>query len=165
MSGKQFAIWIGAVLSLAGVVCAADQMPKSGSFTVHSGWKSIGEMTPAADGRMYGNGSFWGIAYNDKGAGPLHSGPVICPYTLETIQGAGTAQGHCAWSDRDGDKIFTDWTSQLAASGALEGMNKITGGTGKYSGIQGKAPFQCQALNANGQWVCTQQFEYRLTSK
>ena len=62
----------------------------------------------------------------------------------------------------DGDRIFTDWTSSLSASGQLEGLNQITGGTGKYAGIQGRAPFTCKALNGSGQWTCLQQFEYRL---
>jgi hypothetical protein len=67
-----------------------------------------------------------------------------------------------AWGDTDGDKIFTDWSGALKADGTFSGMNQITGGTGKFTGIQGKAPFQCKALNANGQWTCAQQFEYRL---
>ena len=140
----------------------AQQLPKSGSFTVHSGWKSIGETTQAAEGRTYGFGSFWGVVFNDKGSGPLHSGPVVCPYTLEIISGVLTAKGQCSWSDLDGDKFFTDWSGSLPPNGQLDGMNQITGGTGKYAGIQGKAPFHCRPLNANGQWACTQQFEYRL---
>lgn len=43
-------------------------------------------------------------------------------------------------------------------------MNTITGGTGKFNGIQGRAPFHCKALNDKGQWTCTQQFEYQLAS-
>ena len=143
-------------------IASAQDLPKSGSFTVHGGWKSIGETTQAAEGRTYGFGSFWGVNFNDKGYGPLHSGPVVCPYTLEILDGTLTAQGQCSWSDVDGDRIFTDWSGSLPPGGQFDGLNKITGGTGKYAGIQGKAPFQCTALNANGQWKCTQQFEYRL---
>ena len=157
------------VASLSGIALAAywtassaEPLPKSGTFTVHSGWKSIGETTQAAEGRTYGYGSFWGVVFNDKGSGPLHSGPVVCSYVLEILGGTLTAQGQCSWGDVDGDKIFTDWTGSLPPNGQLDGMNKITGGTGKYAGIQGKAPLHCRALNANGQWACTQQFEYRL---
>jgi len=132
MSGVLFAALCG--------VGSAEQLPKSGQFAIHSAWKSIGETTPAADGRVYGFGSFWGVTYNDKGAGPLHSGPVVCPYTLEMVKDSGSARGQCSWSDRDGDRIFTDWTGAIAPGGQLEGLNHITGGTGKYAGIQGKAP-------------------------
>ena len=154
VTGLSFVAWSVAV--------GAQQLPKSGSFTVHSGWKLIGETTQAAEGRTYGFGSFWGVVFNDKGPGPLHSGPAVCPYTSEIVGGVMTAQGQCSWSDLDGDKIFTDWTGALPPNGQFDGLHKITGGTGKYAGIQGKAPFQCRALNANGQWVCTHQFEYRL---
>jgi hypothetical protein len=43
-------------------------------------------------------------------------------------------------------------------------MNKITGGTGKFRGIQGQAPFQCRSLNDKAQITCTQQFEYQFAS-
>ncbi len=151
-------------LSLAVFYAAtgAQQMPKSGNFNLHSGWKSTGETTKAAENRIYGFGSFWGVAFNDKGSGPLHSGPAVCSYVLDLVNGVGPGKGQCSWGDVDGDKIFTDYSGSLTAAGQFDGMNQITGGTGKYSGIQGKAPFQCKAISANGHWACTQQFEYRL---
>jgi hypothetical protein len=154
MSGISFATYC--------VVANGQQLPKSGTFTIHGGWKSVGDTTQAAEGRTYGFGSFWGVVFNDKGSGPLHSGPGVCPYTFEIVNGAMTAQGQCSWSDGDGDKIFTDWTGSMPANSSFDGLHKITGGTGKYAGVQGKAPFVCKALNANGQWACTQQFEYQL---
>src|SRR2546425_7184484 len=107
-------LWAAVVavsVSLIGTAGGAD-LPKSGSFTIHSGWKSIGEMTKLSDDHMYGVGSFWGVTYNDAGNGPLHTGPVVCPYTLEIIKGAGTSQGSCAWGDAEGDRIFTSWSRE-----------------------------------------------------
>jgi hypothetical protein len=156
------AVVSGLSLVALSAAAGAEQLPKFGSFTVHSGWKSIGDTIQAAEGRTYGFGSFWGVVFNDKGSGPLHSGPVVCPYTLEIVGGVLSAKGQCSWSDLDGDKIFTDWTGSLPPNSQFDGLNEITGGTGKYAGIQGKAPFHCRPLNANGQWACTQQFEYRL---
>jgi hypothetical protein len=72
------------------------------------------------------------------------------------------AQGQCSWSDADGDKIFTDWTGSMPPNAQFDGVHKLTGGTGKFSGIQGKAQFHCKALNASGQYACTHQFEYQL---
>ena len=151
-------------ISLA-VFCApaiAQQLPKSGKFTIHSGFKAVGETVQPAEGRVYGAGFFWGVAFNDKGAGPLHNGPAVCSYTLEMIGSALTAKGQCTWSDPDGDKIFNDYTGAIAPSGLFEGVNQFTGGTGKYSRIQGKAPFHCKVLGANLQYACTQEFEYQL---
>jgi hypothetical protein len=57
-------------------------------------------------------------------------------------------QGKCVWSDTDGNKIFTEWSGKCSAStGTGDGPKSITGGTGKFSGIEGAAPFQGQALN------------------
>jgi len=157
------------VTMIAGVSCAAfwttlsaQELPKSGTFTVQSGWKTTGETVQIDEGHIYGHGNFWGVIFNDKGSGPLHRGPVSCPYSVEVVNGVLSAQGKCAWSDVDGDKIFTDWTGSMPPNAKLEGLNQITGGTGKYAGIQGKAPFQCIGLNGSGQWACTQQFKYRL---
>ena len=143
-------------------VANAQQLPKSGTFNIQSGWKAIGETTQVAEGRTYGSGNLWGVVFNDKGSGPLHWGPGVCPYTLAVIGGALTAQGQCSWSDGDGDKIFTEWTGSMPPNAPFDGLHNITGGTGKFSGIQGKAPFHCKALNTSGQYACTQQFEYRL---
>jgi hypothetical protein len=143
-------------------LAGAQAIPKSGSFSIHSGWKSTGEMMQVAENHASGSFIGWGVTYNDKGRGLLHHGAAMCPYHLDIINGAGTARGTCAWGDTDGDKIFTEWTGSLTPAGEFSGLNQITGGTGKFSGIDGKAPFQCKGLGANAQLTCVQQFEYRL---
>ena len=35
-------------------------------------------------------------------------------------------------------RFFTDWTGSLPPTGQFDGLNQITGGTGKYTGIPGK---------------------------
>ena len=35
-------------------------------------------------------------------------------------------------------RFFTDWTGSLPPNGQFDGLNQITGGTGKYTGIPGK---------------------------
>jgi hypothetical protein len=146
-----------------GKATAAD-LPQSGSFKLHSGWKTVGDVVQVAENHIFGAGTFWGITYNDAGSGLLHVGTAVCPYTLETINGTGTGQGSCAWGDANGDKIFTSYSGKVSPSGSFEGMNKITGGTGKFNGIQGQAPFQCRALNDKGQYTCTQEFSYSLSA-
>jgi len=139
-------------------------LPASGSFKLHSGWKGVGDSVQVGENHTFGTGNFWGVTFNDAGSGALHLGTVVCPYTLDTIGGASTGQGTCAWSDADGDKIFTSYSGKGLPSGSFDGVNKITGGTGKFKDIQGQAPFQCQFLNDKGQANCTQQFEYQLTA-
>lgn len=157
-----FTMIFGAFCAAFLTTLGAQELPKSGTFTVQSGWKTTGDTVQIDEGHIYGHGNFWGVVFNDKGSGPLHRGPVSCPYSVEVVNGVLSAQGKCAWSDVDGDKIFTDWTGSMPPNSKLEGLNQITGGTGKYAGIKGRAPFQCIGLNGSGQWACTQQFTYRL---
>jgi hypothetical protein len=159
--------WIGvgvvglAAAALCGIV-QAQQLPKSGTFSLYSGWKTVGEVVQVGEGRLFGWGGFYGVTFNQRGSGTLHMGQAVCPYTLDLTGGAGPGRGSCAWTDADGDKIFTDYSGSLGTDGVFNGMNQITGGTGKFAGISGKAPFQCKALSAQGQFGCTQQFDYRL---
>jgi hypothetical protein len=62
------------------------------------------------------------VTFNDAGSGPLHVGPVVCAYTLDTVGGAGTLQGACAWGDADCDKILTSYVGKVSTSGALDGV-------------------------------------------
>jgi hypothetical protein len=151
-------------LSVA-MFCAAanaEQLPKSGTISINSGWKANGEVMQVGEGRVFGWGSFYGVTFNQRGSGPLHMGVAICSYTLDLTAGAGPGRGACAWTDGEGDKIYTDYAGTLGTDGVFNGMNQFTGGTGKFSGITGKAPFQCKALSDKGHFGCTQQFEYRL---
>ena len=154
---------IGLTVALAfGAPAIAADLLQSGTFKLHSGWKGVGEVVQVGNNHVFGAGHFYGVTFNDAGSGPLHNGAVFCAYALEPMNGAGPFGGPCAWGDNDGDKFFTSYTGKLAASGAAYGDHKITGGTGKFAGIQGKGSFQCTTSSDKGQYACTQQFEYSL---
>ena len=137
---------------------AAQGLPKSGSISWHTGWRSVGEAFEVAKGRVEGHGSVIGTSFNDKGSGPLHRGPAECVYTFLTIDGVGPSKGYCAFGDADGDRIFTDWTGEGSS-----GTNVIVGGTGKYSGITGSGPWTGSApTGTHGGWVTMQRLDYKL---
>jgi hypothetical protein len=60
---------------------SAQQLPKSGSISFHTGWKGAGEALTVADKHVQGHGSVVGVTFNDKGEGPLHLGAGECFYT------------------------------------------------------------------------------------
>lgn len=158
-----------ALAGLSGVLmialCAgagAQQLPKSGSFNIHTGWKDTGVALEVADKRMQGQGMVTGVTFNDKGSGPLHTGPANCSYTFMVVEGAGKSKGFCTFSDADGDRIFTDFTGINKPDGQASGTNEIVGGTGKYAGIQGSGPWKCTYVGRNGESHCAQRFDYRL---
>ena len=146
-------------LSLATLCTApnAQDLPKSGSINIHTGWKLAGEQVDVAQKLVQGHGSVVGASFNDKGSGPLHGGPATCFYTFFATESGTKNKGYCAFGDADGDRIFTDWSGT-----GDEGINQIAGGTGKYAGIKGSGPWKCKTAGPNGQYPCTQQFNYQL---
>jgi hypothetical protein len=149
-----------ATLALITPVLAADP-PKSGSFKTASAFKAVEETTSVGDKHTLSHGTAWGVVTDDN---PLRIKTAMCPYISEVNGDTISFNGRCAWSDADGDKIFTEWTSKMTFAGG-DGAQPFTGGSGKFSGIQGSNPFQCQIVGKEGQFTCTQQWTYQLPSK
>ena len=142
-------------------IASGEPLPKSGSISIHTGWKDSGEAMETGEKNMQGHGSVVGSSFNDKGSGPLHGGPATCFYTFFAGEKGTVNKGYCTFGDPDGDRIFTDWHGTQAGDGG-EGINQIAGGTGKYAGITGSGPWKCKDSGKNGQSSCTQRFDYRL---
>ena len=145
---------------LATPTLAAEQMAKSGSFITASSFKGI-EQAQQTGGRTLSHGVVYGIVTEDN---PLHIRTANCPYISEVSGDTVSLVGKCAWTDGE-DDIFTDWnTTFLASKGLANGAQTFTGGSGKFSGIQGSNPFQCQLVGKEGQFLCTQNWTYQLTN-
>ncbi len=140
---------------------SAQQLPKSGSIEFHTGFKLEAQPASVAEKNAVGQGSAIGVTYADKGSGPLHGGPATCFFSFFVADGLGRSKGYCAFGDADGDRIFTDWHGKDVPPGS-EGVNEIVGGTGKYAGIQGRGPWKCRPVGANGESACNQRLDYRL---
>jgi hypothetical protein len=138
------------------------QLPRSGSISVHTGWKDTSVAIQVGDKRWQGQGMVTGATFNDKGSGPLHLGPANCSYTFFAVDGSANNMGFCTFGDSDGDRIFAQFTGTGTPEGTATGSNQITGGTGKYAGIQGSGPWKCKGVGSNGEYQCTQRFDYRL---
>ena len=87
-----------------------------------------------------------------------------CGELFEAINGPYKLVGNCAFGNAGGaDKIFVVYTGTAADS--AEGTGIITGGIGKFAGIQGKLAWECKFVDASqGLLACTQQFDYQLKS-
>jgi hypothetical protein len=139
----------------------AQQLPKSGSISFHTGWKDAPDGNEVSDKRVQGHGRTVGVTFNDKAQGPLHLGPANCSYAFEVSESAGVTKGYCTFGDADGDRLFTEFTGNITSAGA-SGTNQIRGGTGKYAGITGNGPWKCASAGRNGEFQCAQQLDYRL---
>lgn len=75
---------------------------------------------------------FTGISHNKDGAKAFDNLSVRCLVYNETLAGKPQIGGSCVEIDADGDKIFTTFAA---------GVHTIVGGSGKYKGLSGSAPF------------------------
>jgi hypothetical protein len=133
-------------VALLGAPAAAQQSAKSGSykgkFAAHlpGGVEQIYELEK---GHVFILGPFHGVFLNDVADGFLDKTEVICPRALDIVGGLIiTGHGYCTMTDRDGDKAFVAWEQGKDTSpGTGGGTLKWTGGTGKYSGLQGNGTF------------------------
>lgn len=144
------------LLALCGAA-PAQELARSGSIFIHTGWQISPQVFEAPEKHSVGHGSVVGINFNDKGSGPLHGGPAICVFTFLGSESGAKNKGFCAFGDADGDRIFTDWDGA-----GNDGINRIAGGTGKYRGITGSGPWKCWETTAPTALRCTQQFDYKL---
>ena len=102
-------------------------------FITASSFKGI-EQAQQTGGHTLSHGVVYGIVTEDN---PLHIRTANCPYISEVSGDTVSLVGKCAWTDGD-DDIFTDWnTTFLASKGIANGAQTFTGGSGKFSGIQG----------------------------
>jgi len=152
---------IGVALAAMQAGAGAQQLPKSGSINFHTGWKYAADVMNPAEKHVLGRDAGTGVTFNDKGSGPLHLGPANCYGAFLAVDGSGKGKGFCAFGDADGDRIFTDYSGTFGPDGA-NGTNVITGGTGKYAGIQGSGPWKCKMSGNNGELQCAQRIDYRL---
>jgi hypothetical protein len=79
---KAYAIVLTGLTVAAAVAIPAfaqedNALPPSGSFKTHTGAKLTGDSVEVAKGHFLISGLIWGVAYNDAGSGPLHTGAVV----------------------------------------------------------------------------------------
>jgi hypothetical protein len=158
------ALTLGAAFALAMPAIAAD-LPPTRIVKTHSAGKATpGYAIQVGDKHAILSGGTWHAVYNDAGSGPLHMGSVVCTWSSDDIKGSYNDTGVCAFSDAGGaDKIFAAFSGKGTDNVDEQGTGTITGGTGKYDGIQGKVAYQCKISDpAQIIFTCNQQFDYRL---
>jgi len=112
------------------------ELPKQGTFTATY---TVAGTTPASYDT---GGGKWAyifdsrlITINDAGSGLFNNMSGHCIGSGMV----GSLTGYCLFADIDGDK-FVELINR--APGAPKGAGTLTGGTGKYKGIEGSLEFQ-----------------------
>jgi hypothetical protein len=83
-----------------------------------------------------------GITRNPDGEPYFDNMVVHCLVTIRVVKGEQELYGACKETDKDGDSTSTTFDSKA---------HYFIGGTGKYKGITGQAPFTVESLPAPGE--------------
>ena len=103
------------------------------------------------------SGKFLGQSVIGTGQGMLHYNAWDCTGEMVTRNGKVViADGFCAVTDSDGDKINLRWEvdEPLPSPAKFKTKGTYLSGSGKYVGIQGGYNFICQAIADTGHYVC-----------
>lgn len=135
---------------IAGVADADEQGTTSAGRAFFHAQGNIQEYPPDL---VLWTGEFIGHSVTDSENGALHMGAWYCTGD-QAIRGGETeyADGMCAVTDPDGDKINVRW--QFVGKGPSPGQEKFRGtyisGSGKFSGIEGYYVFLAEPPVAGG---------------
>ena len=128
---------LAALIAVAGLchAAAAAEENKIEAFSVWSG-KGQTYATGVKQGTLVGTVS--GPMYIMTEQGPVSSGDMVCPLvvTFDESDGSQTGQARCIISGKDGT-VFGQLTCTGFQYVGCSGDFKITGGTGRFSGITG----------------------------
>ena len=141
--------------TVLGATAEAQQLPKSGKYSGKFGAQGAGQTYELEKGHVFFVGMYHGVFFNDVADGFLDKTEVICAIANDLVDGVSTAiNGHCIIADKDGDKIFTVYEGKGSAPGIIAGTNQWTGGTGKFTGIQGNNTFHVTAIGKTlASWI------------
>jgi hypothetical protein len=125
------AIALTGVCTLASAQVARLAPQGSATYVTYYSTQALG----ALDMGDLGSGTvsqFSGVTRSSDGAKAFDNMSVRCVAYNEMLGGKLQASGSCVEIDADSDKVFTTFAA---------GVHTIVGGTGKYKGISGSAPF------------------------
>ena len=166
MKSKVLLVALGAIALVLVVGLRAEaQLPKSGTVKLHSGWKGVGDIREVGKDHLYWEGTFYGMWFNDENRGFLHLTHWVCAGITDIKDGRQNLNAFCTATDRDGDQITTLAKGRGAEGGFDDvGMHSLTGGSGKYAGIEGTITWRCYATAKHAQFSCWHDGNYRLPS-
>jgi hypothetical protein len=140
-----------------GVSAQQLQIPKQGtaSYVTYYTGRSLTSLNMGEVGSE-ALGEIVGITRNTDGQKFFDNMTVRCILYSQTLGGKRKANGACTETDSDGDKVFTTFDS-----GTM--MHTLIGGTGKYKGISGTAPYTSKVLPPPGEGLSASIVDHKVT--
>jgi hypothetical protein len=128
--------------SVAEVAAEVAKLPPSGTthFTTYFSMRTAHELAMVEDASI-SVVELVGITHNPDGEPHFDNMVVRCLASIRVVKGEQELYGACKETDADGDSTSTTFDSKA---------HYFIGGTGKYKGISGTAPFTIQGLPSPG---------------
>jgi hypothetical protein len=148
-------------LALLGAPAEAQPLAKSGKYAGKFAGHLPGGLEQTYElekGHVFILGPNHGVFLNDVADGFIDKTEVICPRAIDIVNGVVIAShGYCIVTDKDGDKAFLAWEGKDGG-----GTFRWTGGTGKFSGLQGNNTFRYTGIGKTEAFVVLWEGDWRL---
>lgn len=131
-------------LLLAPLSAQAADMPKQGTDSYTTIYVTTASNTMKLGDRTVTNYDISGATRNDNGGPMFNNMSARCLGMVEVVGSDSTNRGTCVDMDADGDQVFSTYEAKGNA-----GAHTFVGGTGKYAGISGTAPYTRQAVKTS----------------
>jgi hypothetical protein len=137
--------------------------------SVTTGFYSTFKVFPLGADRGYMTWENFGTVVSDTGGGLFNGVTIRCLGTTYWEKGDQSSEGYCTYTMKDGEKVFASVKFGGKAgvpAPPAQGTSKLIGGTGKYSGIEGRTEYSMTFLRPSvegiGQSVNKVKITYKL---
>ncbi|UCF81890.1 MAG: hypothetical protein JSV50_11770 [Desulfobacteraceae bacterium] len=132
-----------------------EEMAKEGTITGKHYNSGTSKALAMGEERLQLNYDGAGVYVNDTGEGFLHLASTYVLGTIHAIKGVFEETGFMVLTATDGDKVYATYKSSGTFGKPVKGTFTYTGGTGKYTGIQGEGEFTRYPLRnaTKGMWT------------
>ncbi len=124
------------------ILCALSGLTFATSITVSAviPWQGQGQIFPIGADKLRFLGAIEGIMYVETAEGALNEAFVQCPIVqdIDVTSETTSATGNCTIVVSTEDAVFAELTCS-GMQGYCSGEFKLTGGTGRFSGISGSS--------------------------
>jgi hypothetical protein len=132
-------VFVLAACLVAAGLCRVAAAAEEQTVKAFAAWQGQGHVYETGPKSAAFVGALVGTMYVETDKGPLGSGRIVCPALLDInlVDNSQTGTGRCTITARDGARVYGD----IACSGfhliGCDGDFKVTGGTGRFTGITG----------------------------
>ena len=124
--------------------------------SVTTSYYGTSKVIPLGPDRLYTTWEAFGVVVSDTGEGLFHNVTIRCIGAYRGEKGSWEGEGSCSYTLKDGEKVFLT----IKQGGKLgmppppsKGTATMVGGTGKYSGIQGRTEYTSYFLRPSAEGI------------